>query len=408
MSDGAGEIAALGSGVGGWAVGDRAMGAFFPDWTGGAPTDANTEAISGETIDGFAAEFAVVPAHSLCRMPAGWSFAEAATLPCAGLTAWRALRVEGRLVSGATVLLPGSGGLSVYMLQIAKALGIRVIVISSSDDKLARLAALGADHGINYRTDPEWGAEVRALTGGAGADLVLEIGGQSTIEQSVAACRMAGQIMVVGSTSNAAPVLPLRDVVMHHIRIVGMAVGSVAQLGELADFVEQHDLRPVIDRAFPLEQLGEAFQYQLTGGPPRQDRHRHLKGNEMTAQTLVSVVFADGLAHLRLRHPAQGNVLDLPMIAALDAAVGQVESADVRAILISAEGRNFCVGGDLARHGGGGGSRRLAAANGGRPAREPAPDRGSGRAGCHRRQRLGGGRRAEPCGLWRHRHRRAG
>ena len=265
MSDGAGEVAGLGSGVSGWAPGDRVMGAFFPDWTHGEPTDANNAALSGETIDGFAAEYAVVPAHSLCRMPMGWTYAEAATLPCAGLTAWRALRVEGQLAAGATVLLPGSGGLSVFMLQIAKAMDIRAIVISSSDDKLARLAALGAVHGINYRTQPEWGAVVRELTGGTGADLVLDIGGELTIAQSVAACRMAGRIMVVGSTSQAAPVLPLRDVVMHHIRIVGMAVGSVAQLGELVEFAEQHDLRPVIDRTFPLEQLGEAFRYQLSG-----------------------------------------------------------------------------------------------------------------------------------------------
>ncbi len=265
MSDGAGEVAALGAGVSGWAVGDKVMGAFFPNWIDGEPTDANNAALSGETIDGFAAEYVVVPAHSLCRIPARWSYGEAATLPCAGLTAWRALRVEGKLAEGATVLLPGSGGLSVYMLQIARALGIRTIVISSSDDKLARLAALGADHGINYRTNPAWGSAVRQLTGGVGADLVLDIGGQSTIDQSVAACRMAGRIVVVGSTSNAAPLLPLRDVVMHHIRVTGMAVGSVSQLGELAEFAQRHNLRPVIDRAFPLAQLGEAFRYQLSG-----------------------------------------------------------------------------------------------------------------------------------------------
>jgi NADPH:quinone reductase-like Zn-dependent oxidoreductase len=265
MSDGAGEVAGLGSGVSGWSVGDRVMGAFFPDWIDGAPTDANNAALSGETIDGFAAEYAAVPAHSLCRMPAGWSYAEAATLPCAGLTAWRALRVEGKLEAGATVLLPGSGGLSVFMLQLAKAMGLRAIVISSSDEKLARLAQLGADHGINYRTVPDWGIKVRELTGGTGADLVLDIGGDATIAKSVAACRMAGQIMIVGSTSNAPPVLPLRDVVMHHIRIIGMAVGSVTQLAELVEFVERHQLRPMIDRAFPLDQLGEAFRYQLSG-----------------------------------------------------------------------------------------------------------------------------------------------
>lgn len=265
MSDGAGEIAALGAGVEGWRVGDRVMGAFFPDWVDGPPTDANNGAISGETVDGFAADHVVVPAHSLTAMPAGWSFAEAATLPCAGLTAWRALRVEGGLEAGATVLLPGSGGLSVFMLQIAKAIGIRTVMISSSDDKLARLKELGADHGINYRTVPDWAPAVRELTGGQGVDLALDIGGQSTFAHSVAACRMGGHLLVVGSTSNGAPELPLRDVVMRHIRIGGMAVGSVAHLADLVHFVEAHAIRPVIDRDFPLAELGAAFRHQLSG-----------------------------------------------------------------------------------------------------------------------------------------------
>ncbi|MBB5685908.1 zinc-dependent alcohol dehydrogenase family protein [Sphingobium boeckii] len=265
MSDGAGEIVALGAHVTGFAVGDRVMGAFFPDWVDGIPTDLNNARISGETTDGFAAEHVVIPAHSLTPMPKGWSFAEAATLPCAGLTAWRALVVEGDLAAGDTVLLPGSGGLSVYALQIAKALGLTAIVTSSSDEKLKRLAALGADQGINYRTDPAWGKAVRALTKGIGADLVIEIGGQSSFAQSVTACRMGGRIMVVGSTANGAPELPLRDVVMHHIRVNGMAVGSVSQLRNLVSFVETHAIHPIIDRAFAIDQLAEAFRYQLTG-----------------------------------------------------------------------------------------------------------------------------------------------
>lgn len=265
MSDGAGDVAALGPGVTGWSVGDHAMGAFFPNWIEGAPTDANNAAISGETIDGFAATHVVVLAHSLTRMPTGWSFAEAATLPCAGLTAWRALCVEGQLSAGATVLLPGSGGLSVFMLQLAKALGIGTIMISSSDEKLARLKAMGADVLINYRNDPDWAMTVRDRTGGRGVDLALDIGGQSTFAKSVAACRMGGHLIVVGTTSNEVPQLPLRDVVMRHIRIGGMAVGSVAQLGDLVQFVEDHALRPVIDRCFPLAELSEAFRYQLTG-----------------------------------------------------------------------------------------------------------------------------------------------
>ncbi|MFN3817685.1 zinc-dependent alcohol dehydrogenase family protein [Blastomonas sp.] len=265
MSDGAGEIVALGEDVNGLTVGDRVMGAFFPDWIDGDPTEPNTAAISGETVDGFAAEYVVVPAASLVIMPPGWSFEEAATLPCAGLTAWRALRVEGNLDRGACVMLPGSGGLSVFALQLAKAMGITAIVTSSSHGKLERLAALGADHLLNYRSTPDWGARVRELTGGRGADLVLEIGGQSSFAQSVTACRMGGRVMVVGSTMNPAPELPLRDVVMRHIRVNGMAVGNVAQLRALADFVAANGIRPVIDRTFAMDQLTQAFAYQLTG-----------------------------------------------------------------------------------------------------------------------------------------------
>jgi NADPH:quinone reductase-like Zn-dependent oxidoreductase len=265
MSDGAGEVAALGPNVTGVGIGDYVMGAFFPHWLGGEPTARNNDAISGENIDGFAAEYVVVPANSLVPMPARWSFEEAATLPCAGLTAWRALKVEGDLGADDIVLLPGSGGLSVYALQLAKAMGVTTILTSSSNDKLARLADLGADHLINYREKPEWGAAVQSLTGDRGVDLVLEIGGQSSFAQSVAACRMGGRVMVVGSTSNALPELPLRDVVMRHIKVGGMAVGSVAQLRDLVAFVEQHGIRPIIDRRFSLEELGDAFRYQLTG-----------------------------------------------------------------------------------------------------------------------------------------------
>lgn len=265
MSDGAGEILSLGAGVTGWSVGDGVMGAFFPNWLDGFPTEASNAAISGETINGFAAEVVVVPAASLTRIPRGWSFAEAATLPCAGLTAWRALRIEGQLEPGSTVLLPGSGGLSVYALQLAAALGLKAIMISSSDEKLERLATLGAAHGINYRRTPEWGPVARELNGGRGVDMVLEIGGQATFAQSVTACRMAGKVLVVGAITNRVPELPLRDVVMRHIKVGGMAVGSVAALRDLVDFVERHEIRPVIDSDFPLADLGAAFAYQLEG-----------------------------------------------------------------------------------------------------------------------------------------------
>jgi NADPH:quinone reductase-like Zn-dependent oxidoreductase len=265
LSDGAGEIAALGSDVSGWSVGDRVMGAFFPLWIDGAPNRANNAKISGETADGFAADYVVVPANSLTAIPEGWSFAEAATLPCAALTAWRVLVEEGQLRPGDSVLLPGSGGLCLFALQIAKARGLTVYSTTSSDAKMERLRAMGADHVVNYREDRTWGETIRRLTDGEGVDLVLEVGGQSSFVQSVRATRMGGQVIVVGTTANGAPELPLSDVVMRHIHVDGIAVGSVGQLGDLVRFLEEKSIRPVIDRTFAFERLADAFRAQLTG-----------------------------------------------------------------------------------------------------------------------------------------------
>lgn len=263
MSDGAGEVVKLGENFTWPDVGQRVIGAFFPDWLDGPAQLTKTAAISGETIDGFAADHVVVPAASLCPIPPGWSYEEAACLPCAGLTAWRILMIEAELKAGDRVLLPGSGGLAVFCHQIAAAAGITAIATSSSDVKLQRLASLGARYGINYGTTPDWSGRVLELTDGCGVDAVLEIGGQSTFAQSVAAVRDQGRIITVGSTANDAPVLPLRDVVMRSIRVQGMAVGSRAHMQEYLAFVTRHDLRPVIDCSFPLERLGEAFAYQL-------------------------------------------------------------------------------------------------------------------------------------------------
>lgn len=265
MSDGAGEVVALGEGVTSVVVGDRVMGTFFPDWIDGRPTWANNKAVAGETSDGFAADFVVVPAHSLVPMPVGWSFEEAATLPCAGVTAWRALKVEGNITAMSKILVPGSGGLALFATQLAKAMGAQIISTSSSDAKLARLAELGASSGINYRDCPEWGTQVRALTGNEGVDVVMDIGGASTIAESVAACQMGGVVLVIGNTSHRPPVLPLRETIMHHIRVQGMAVGSVEMLRDLSAFVALHGIRPIIDRVFRFDELADAFRYQLTG-----------------------------------------------------------------------------------------------------------------------------------------------
>ena len=265
MSDGAGEIAALGDGVTELAVGQRVIGSFFPDWIDGTATRANTAAVTGESIDGFAADHVVFPARSLVPMPAGWSFAEAACLACAGITAWRALVVEAELKAGETILIPGSGGLALFCHQLAESLGIRAIAISSSEAKLARLRKLGADVLINYRATPEWSEAVLEATGGEGVDAVLEIGGASTFEQSVRSVRTQGRVLLIGTTANAVPPMPHRDLIMRSLRMQGMAVGSVAMLRDHCAFVAERDLRPVIDRTFPLDRLGEAFTFQLRG-----------------------------------------------------------------------------------------------------------------------------------------------
>jgi NADPH:quinone reductase-like Zn-dependent oxidoreductase len=175
------------------------------------------------------------------------------------------LKAEGEVSPGQVVLVPGSGGLALFAVQFGTALGARVISTSSSDAKLAKLAALGAQAGINYRECPDWGVRVRALTDGVGADVVMEIGGEATFDQSVTACRIGGRVLVIGSTGRGAPVLPLRDVIMHHLRVQGMAVGNVALLRELSAFLEHQSIRPVLDRTFGFDELAEAFRYQLSG-----------------------------------------------------------------------------------------------------------------------------------------------
>ncbi|GAB3465197.1 NAD(P)-dependent alcohol dehydrogenase [Azotobacter salinestris] len=198
LSDGAGEVLAVGSGVSEFAPGDRVVSTFFPTWQDGEPEVEGFATVPGDGIDGFAREQVTMPATAFTHAPKGWSHAEAATLTTAGLTAWRALMEDGALKPGETVLVQGSGGVSVFALQFAKLAGATVIATSSSDDKLARLEALGADQLINYRKDPQWGDTVRRLTGGRGVDHVIEVGGPATLEQSMIAARIGGHIAVIG------------------------------------------------------------------------------------------------------------------------------------------------------------------------------------------------------------------
>ena len=262
MSDGAGEVVETGPGVTAFQPGDHVLSTFFPHWESGGPTAARLQGVPGDGADGFAAEYVAMPASSFTRIPRGWTLTEAATLPCAALTAWRALVVESQIRPGDVVLTQGTGGVSVFTLQFAKAMGATVIATSSSDDKLARLKALGADHLINYRTTPEWGAAVVALTGGKGVDLVVEVGGSGTLNQSIVASRIGGHISLIGVLSGWSGAVETAMAMFKNIAIKGITVGSREQQAEMIAAIDVIGLRPVIDSAFPLDDIAGAFRHQ--------------------------------------------------------------------------------------------------------------------------------------------------
>lgn len=262
MADGAGEVIAVGEGVDEFAVGDSVVSTFFPDWLDGEPQVEGFATVPGDGIDGYAREVVTARASAFTRAPRGWSHAEAATLTTAGLTAWRALMADGALKAGDTVLVQGTGGVSIFALQFAKLAGATVIATSSSDAKLERLAAMGADHLINYRTNPAWGEAARALTGGRGVDHVIEVGGPATLAQSMAAARVGGHIAVIGILSGVAGELPLVPALLKQLRLQGVLVGSRAQQQAMVRAIDANGLRPVIDRRFALEEIVEAFRYQ--------------------------------------------------------------------------------------------------------------------------------------------------
>jgi NADPH:quinone reductase-like Zn-dependent oxidoreductase len=265
MSDGAGVVAAVGAGVSEFAVGDHVVSTFFPRWTGGEPTLESLSEVPGDRGDGYAREEVTASATAFTRAPAGYSHAEAATLTCAALTAWRALFVEAKLLPGETVLVQGTGGVSIFALQFAKAAGARVIATSSSADKLERLRSLGADHLINYREDATWGVTARKLTGGRGVDHVVEIGGAGTLAQSIAACRLRGHIGLIGVLAGLSGEVPTAAAMAGNVRISGLTVGSREQQIAMIHAIEANGIRPVIDTSFPLERLADAFRHQESG-----------------------------------------------------------------------------------------------------------------------------------------------
>lgn len=265
-SDAAGEVLAVGSSVQGWAPGDRAFVSFYPHWIDGPSTPENSSSGFGGGSDGLLAERVVVPAQALVRLPEGMDLATAATLPCAGVTAWNALFEGGRTQPGDNVLLLGTGGVAIWALQLAVAAGLRVILTSSDDAKLERARALGAAATINYRRDPDWDAAVRSATGGHGVELVLETSGEATLARSVRSTRKGGRVAIIGGTSGGyGGTLEPWSLVLGARTLTGILVGSRAMGERLARFVAQSRIDPLIDRRYGFAQLPEAYA-RLAGG----------------------------------------------------------------------------------------------------------------------------------------------
>jgi len=262
MSDGAGEVLAVGEGVTEYAVGDHVVTTFFPEWLDGTPPNTAFTGVPGDGIDGYAREIVTAPTTSFTRVPKGYSDAEAATLTCAGLTAWRALVVDGQIKAGARVLVQGTGGVSVFALQFAKAMGATVIATSSSNEKLARMKALGADHLINYKETPDWGTKVLEITGGRGVDHVVEVGGSGTLDQSMIAAKNGGHVALIGVLAGFAGPVMTATLMAKQLRVIGLTVGSRQHQLDMIDAIEANDIKPVLDKHFPLAQLGDAFRHQ--------------------------------------------------------------------------------------------------------------------------------------------------
>lgn len=262
MSDGAGEVTAIGQGVTEFAVGDSVVSTFFPDWLDGAPPRTAFTRVPGDGIDGYARQAITAPVTWFTRAPKGYSHGEAATLTCAGLTAWRALFVDYALKPGDTVLVQGTGGVSIFALQFAKAAGATVIATSSSDEKLERVKQLGADHLINYKEVQAWGPRALEITGGRGVDCVVEIGGAGTLDQSMMATRVGGHIALIGVLAGFAGPVQTALLFSKNLKVQGLTVGSRAMQQDMIAAIEANGIRPVISDTFELEGLADAFRHQ--------------------------------------------------------------------------------------------------------------------------------------------------
>jgi len=261
LSDGVGVVEEVASGVTRVKKGDRVAACFFPKWLEGAPSNEKTRSALGGSIDGVAREYAVFSEDGLVQAPASLSDVEVASLPCAAVTAWHALFGHARTVPGDTVLLQGTGGVSIFALQFAVLAGLRTIITSSSDEKLAHARKLGAHETINYKTTPNWDEVARKLTGGEGVDHVIEVGGSDTLARSMKALRNHGAISVVGVLGGAEAAITPTSLLVSSARIQGIFVGSRVMFEQMNKAIELHKLKPVVDKAFPWTELKEALLY---------------------------------------------------------------------------------------------------------------------------------------------------
>ena len=262
-SDAAGEVVGVGVGVTRFQTGDRVIGCFMPDWIDGPISEKVAKSSLGSDRDGVIAEYVAFDEQALVPIPGDFSFAEAATLPCAAVTAWNAL-IGGKCGPGKTVLLQGTGGVSLFALQFAKALGAKVFMTSSSDEKLKRALGMGADGGTNYKVTPDWDKWARQQTGGTGVDIVVEVGGAGTLERSIRAVRFGGHIALIGVLAGIVSFNPI-SILMKAVRVQGIFVGSRAMFEDMNRLIVGESIHPVVDRVFALEEASQAFQYLESG-----------------------------------------------------------------------------------------------------------------------------------------------
>jgi len=264
LSDGAGEVAEVGEGVSRFAAGDRVAGTFFQTWVDGRPP--GTMAALGSPLDGMLAEYVALDAEGLVAVPKHLSWEQAAALPCAGVTAWNALMVHDRVRPGETVLLLGTGGVSILALQFARLAGARVIITSGSDEKLERARAMGADAGINYKRTPAWDTAVLEHTGGAGVDHVIEVGGAGTLARSINSVGYHGQVTLIGVLSGREGDTNPHGLMFKAARLQGVFVGNRVMFEDMNRAIAINGMQPVIDRVFPFEQARQAFELLAAGG----------------------------------------------------------------------------------------------------------------------------------------------